>query len=70
MRQKKYFSKFKEPLAPLPNLVEGQLESYKWLLEKGLGEVFSEFSSIQDFTGKKFELDFTGFELQKAKNDE
>lgn len=70
MRQKKYFSKFKETLTPLPNLVEGQLESFKWLLEKGLADVFSEFSSIQDFTGKKFELDFTGFELQKPKHDE
>jgi DNA-directed RNA polymerase subunit beta len=70
MRQKKYFSKFKEPLVPLPNLVEGQLESYKWLLEKGLADVFSEFSSVSDFTGKKFDLQFTGFELQKPKYDE
>jgi DNA-directed RNA polymerase subunit beta len=70
MRQKKIFSKFKEPLAPLPNLVEGQLESFKWVIEKGLSGVLGEFSSIQDFTGKKFELDFTGFELQKPKYDE
>jgi DNA-directed RNA polymerase subunit beta len=70
MRPKKYFSKFKESLAPLPNLVEAQLDSFKWLQEKGLKDVFSEFSSIQDFTGKKFELDFTGFELQSPKYDE
>ncbi len=70
MRQKKYFSRFKEPLAPLPNLVEAQLVSYKWLLEKGLKEVFAEFSSIKDYSDKKFELDFTGFQLEKPKHDE
>jgi DNA-directed RNA polymerase subunit beta len=70
MRPKKYFSKFKDSLTPMPNLVEAQMDSFKWLQEKGLQEVFSEFSSIQDFTGKKFELDFTGFELQKPKYDE
>ena len=70
MRQKKYFSRFKEPLAPLPNLVEAQLASFKWVLEKGLAEVFGEFSSIKDYSDKKFELDFTGFHLDKPKHDE
>lgn len=70
MRQKKYFSRFKEPLSPLPNLVEGQLESYKWLLEKGIKEVFDEFVGIKDYSDKKFELDFTGFEIVKPKYDE
>ncbi len=70
MRQKKYFSRFKEPLAPLPNLVEGQLESYKWLLEKGMKDVFDEFKSIKDYSDKKFELDFTGYELTAPKHDE
>ena len=69
-RPKKYFSRFKEPLTPLPNLVEGQLESYKWLLEKGLKTVFDEFVGIKDYSDKKFELDFTGFELVKPKYDE
>ncbi len=70
IRQKKYFSRFKEPLAPLPNLVEAQLVSFQWLLEKGLKEVFGEFSSIKDYSDKKFELDFTGFHLDKPKHDE
>jgi DNA-directed RNA polymerase subunit beta len=50
--------------------VEGQLESYKWLLDKGLKEVFGEFSSIKDYSEKKFELEFTGYELTKPKYDE
>ncbi len=67
---KKVFGKFKKPLTKLPNLVEAQTDSYTWLVEKGLGEVFQEFSSIQDYSEKKFELDFTGFKLGKPQFDE
>ncbi len=69
-REKKYFSRFKKPLAPLPNLVESQITSFNWLIEKGLKEVFDEFSSIKDYSEKKFQLDFTGFELSQPKYDE
>ncbi|OHA20819.1 MAG: DNA-directed RNA polymerase subunit beta [Candidatus Taylorbacteria bacterium RIFCSPHIGHO2_01_FULL_51_15] len=69
-RPKKYFGSYKSPLTTLPNLVEPQVESFKWLLETGLKEVFSEFSSIKDYSGKKFELDFTGFKLLEPKYDE
>jgi DNA-directed RNA polymerase subunit beta len=54
----------------MPNLVEAQIDSFKWLIEKGLEEVFKEFSSIQDYSGKKFELDFTGFKLGEPQYDE
>ncbi len=67
---KKYFAAYKEPLTTLPNLVESQIESFRWLLETGLGEVFKEFSSVKDYSGKKFELDFRGFTLQEPKHDE
>ena len=69
-RPKKYFSRFKEPLVKTPNFVLPQLDSFKWLVEKGLKEVFDEFSSIKDYSAKKFTLDFTGFELAEAKYDE
>ena len=69
-KKQKYFGNFKKPLAELPNMVEAQSTSFKWLLETGLKEVFSEFSSIKDYSSKKFELDFTGFELDKPKFDE
>ena len=68
--EKKYFGRFKPPLIPLPNFVISQIESFKWLVEKGLQEVFEEFSSIKDFAEKKFVLDFTGFELAEPKHDE
>ncbi len=69
-RPQKFFSRFKKPLISTPNFVEPQLDSFKWLIEKGLKEVFEEFSSIKDFSEKKFTLDFTGFELAEAKHDE
>lgn len=68
-RNKKYFSKYKEPLATLPNLIEGQLNSFKWLVSEGLKEVFGEFTKISDYTGKKFEFSFGGFELGQPKYD-
>jgi len=69
-REKKFFGKFRKPLADIPNLVEPQIESFKWLVKEGLKEVFQEFSSIKDFSEKKFTLDFTGFELAEPKYDE
>ena len=66
----KHFARHREPLADFPNLVEMQQISYKWLVEKGLEEVFKEFSPIRDYTGKKFELEFTHFELDALKYDE
>ena len=35
----------------IPNLVELQLNSYRWFLEEGLKELFDSFSPIYDFTG-------------------
>ena len=67
---KKYFSRFKEPLATLPNFVEAQVSSFNALIEKGIAEVLKEFSPIEDYAKKKFELSFTGFELTRPKYDE
>jgi DNA-directed RNA polymerase subunit beta len=41
----------------IPNLVELQLNSFRWFLEEGLKELFDSFSPIYDFTGS------TGIEL-------
>src|SRR3989344_6512954 len=68
--EKKYFQRFKKPLAPLPNLVEMQTDSFKWLMETGLAELFREFSPITDYSGKKFQLEFAGFTLDEPKFDE
>ncbi|MDQ5971598.1 MAG: DNA-directed polymerase subunit beta [Patescibacteria group bacterium] len=66
-REKKYFSRYKKPLVEFPNLIENQLTSFAWLVEKGIGEVFKEFSPINDYSDKKFQLDFTSFALGEPK---
>lgn len=67
---KKYFSKFKKALVPIPNLVKDQLESFNWFVEKGIKEVFEEFAVINDPSSKKFKFEFLGFEIEKPKYDE
>lgn len=69
-REKKYFGKFKKPLTSIPNLVQPHIDSFKWLLEHGLAEIFKDFSPIKDYGDKKFELTFTGFEISETKYDE
>ncbi len=69
-RPKKYFGRYKKPLVEFPNLIEAQVKSFKWLVEKGVGEVFKEFSPINDYSGKKFQLEFTSFSLGESKFDE
>ncbi|MBI3952695.1 MAG: DNA-directed RNA polymerase subunit beta [Candidatus Doudnabacteria bacterium] len=54
----------------MPHLIEAQLASYKWFLEKGLKELFEEINSIKDFTGKNLELFFQDYYLDKPKYDE
>ena len=48
-RQRMSFSKLEE-VAPLPDLVGVQRESFDWLLAEGLGDVFKEISPIEDYT--------------------
>lgn len=69
-RPKKYFARYKDPLIEFPNLIEAQTKSYKWLVEEGLKEVFKEFSPIIDYSGKKFELEFTSFSLGEPNCEE
>jgi DNA-directed RNA polymerase beta subunit len=68
--EKKYFARYKKPLIEFPNLIQDQLASFNWLVEKGLAEVFKEFSPINDYSEKKFQLDFTSFSLSEPKFDE
>ena len=67
---KKYFGAYTAPLSKIPNLVEPQVKSFEWLAREGLNEVFKEFSSINDYSGKKFEFRFLGVTLSEPKNDE
>ncbi|MCR5789176.1 MAG: DNA-directed RNA polymerase subunit beta, partial [Lachnospiraceae bacterium] len=55
------FSRQKEVL-DIPNLIEVQKNSYKWFLEEGLKEVFSDISPIMDYNGH-LSLEFVDFKL-------
>src|SRR3989338_2823302 len=67
---KKFFGRYKEPLTAIPNLVEMQKRSYELLVAEGLAELFKEFSPISDYSKKKFDLEFAGFELSAPRFDE
>ncbi len=69
-RPQKTFSRYREAHTELPNLVEPQLTSFKWLVTAGLGEVFREFSPIRDYGEKKFDLHFVSYELGTPQFDE
>ena len=66
----KNFAKQKIKWLDLPNLVAMQLDSYKWFLKQGLGELFEEMSPISDYTGKELELYFRDYYFDEPKFDE
>ena len=52
----------------LPNLIEIQTESFKWLMETGLKELFTEISPIKEHEdGGKVELSFLDYEFSEPK---
>jgi tRNA dimethylallyltransferase len=54
----------------LPNLIEVQTESFKWLMDEGLKILFHEISPIKDHgDGEKFELYFRDYEFDAPKRD-
>ncbi len=54
----------------VPNLIEVQLNSFRWFQEKGLRALFQEVSPIKDFTGNRLELGFVGYEFREPRNNE
>src|SRR5919107_2647015 len=66
---RKRYARIPEVL-PVPNLIELQLESFRWFIDKGLRELFDEISQIKDFTGKVMELQFLDYEFGEPKYSE
>src|SRR6188472_124334 len=54
----------------IPNLIELQLDSFQWFIEKGLRDLFDDISPIKDSTGKAMELQFLDYEFGDAKYSE
>ncbi len=66
----KTFAAFKKPRVEFPDLVAHQRQSFEWLVKDGLTELFKEFTPIPDYSSKKFELKWNGFEIGEPKGDE
>ena len=67
-QSRRSFAKLREPL-PLEDLdlVAIQRESFRWLTERGLTEVFEEISPIEDFTGQ-MALSFSEHRFEEPKH--
>ncbi|MDQ1284507.1 MAG: DNA-directed polymerase subunit beta [Patescibacteria group bacterium] len=68
LSKRKFFKKMS--MVSLPNLIESQLDSYDWFLEKGLRELLDEVNPVRDFTEKDLELSFKDYYLDDPKYDE
>ncbi|MBI2325320.1 MAG: DNA-directed RNA polymerase subunit beta [Chloroflexi bacterium] len=69
LRERMNFASLPEML-PLPNLIQTQIDSFKWFCDEGLQELFNEISPIQDFTGKNLDLKFLDYEFREPKYSE
>src|SRR5438876_5130735 len=61
-----YFTKSDDVLDP-PNLVDHQTTSFRWFVEEGLGELLSEISPIDDYTGQKLSIRFKDYHFEDPK---
>ena len=52
---------------PLPNLIAHQEDSWRWFVEDGLSEIFSEINPIDDYTGQKLALRFGSYHFDEPK---
>ena len=65
---RKSFARYDE-IMEMPNLLEVQKNSYQWVLETGLREVFKDVGTISDYAGK-LELSFVDYSMdEKPKYD-
>ena len=69
VKTRKYFTKQKEVIN-LPNLVDHQNKSFQWFIEEGLGEILSEISPIDDYTGGKLSISFKEYHFEDPKTTE
>ena len=67
--QRKRYARIPEVL-PIPNLIELQLDSFRWFIDQGLRELLDEISPIRDFTGRVMELHFLDYEFGEPKYSE
>ena len=67
LMKRKLFSKYAPETFEAPDLVQVQLDSYKWFLDVGLKELLKEVSPIEDWTGKELAIKFLDFKMEEPK---
>jgi len=63
----KSFAKLPKTLE-IPDLIQVQLNSFRWFQEEGLKELFEEISPIQDYTNTRLELHFVDYEFREPQH--
>lgn len=64
-----YYSK-QDDIVQQDNLIEHQLTSWDWFVREGLGEIFEEVKPIDDYTGAKLSISFSGYRFDEPKMSE
>ncbi|MFC1953119.1 DNA-directed RNA polymerase subunit beta [Chloroflexota bacterium] len=66
---RKSYASLPEILA-VPNLVQVQLDSFRWFQQEGLKLLLEEVSPITDFTGNRQEISFISYEFREPRYSE
>ena len=66
--EKKNYAKLPSTIA-LPNLIQIQLDSFRWFQEQGLKTLIQDISPIKDFANTRFELNFLSYELRPREGE-
>ena len=56
-------------VSDVPNLIQIQLESFRWFSTEGIQDLLKEVSPIDDFTGNRFDLSFLDHTFREPKYD-
>lgn len=68
--REKYFSQYSVKTLPFPNLIQIQVDSYKWFLDKGLKELLEDASPVEDYSGEHLRFYFLDFALEEPEYSE
>jgi len=63
----KSFAKLPE-VVEVPDLIQVQLDSFRWFQEEGLRELLEEISPIHDYTNTRLELGFVDYEFREPQH--
>jgi DNA-directed RNA polymerase subunit beta len=69
LQKRTYYTQSDDVIDP-PNLIDHQTTSFNWFAREGLGELLSEISPIDDYTGQKLSISFKDYHFEAPKMTE